>query len=246
MKKILDYEKTPAGGDWYHKGLGIASDEGADIAPDYLKDWQRAEILREMLLGYTYEQVDQIYDPGASRTEVVGAINYGRSIVNYIGHGSGTSWATTGFGNSDALRLENGDRLPFIIDISSLNGQWHGKTCLAEAFLRNPDGGAVGMFSSSVSPSWVPPTVMQKRLIELLVAEEKLTLGALTLAGSLRALEVYQGGREGIAVVEEYNLFGDCTLPVRTATPSKIEVYHPSIITPGSTSFSVATSVADA
>ena len=246
VNKILAYEKTPTGGEWYHKGLGIASNEGYDIPPNYMRDWERAEILREILLGYTYEQVDQVYDPGASRSEVTSTLNDGRSIVNYIGHGSGTNWATTGFGNSDALRLENGERLPFIIDISSLNGQWHGKTCLAEAFLRNPGGGAVGMFSSSVSPSWVPPTVMQKRLIKLLVAEEKLTLGALTLSGSLRALEAYQGGREGVAVVEEYNLFGDCTLPVRTATPTRLEVSHPSIITPGSTTFSVATSVADA
>ncbi len=199
-----------------------------------------------MLLEYTYEEVDQVYDPGAARAEVAGAINDGRSIVNYIGHGSGMNWATTGFGNSDAQLLDNGNRLPFIIDVSSLNGQWHGTTCLAEAFLRNPDGGAVAMFSSSVSPSWVPPTVMQKRLIELLVAEEKLTLGALTLASSVRALEAYQGGREGVAVVEEYNLFGDCTLLVRTATPAKINVSHAGIITPGSTTFSLITSVTDA
>jgi len=230
VEKFISYEKEPSGGDWYQKATFVASNEGGNEPPDYLTDWERAEILRDMLLDYTYMEVDQIYDPDASHAGLVEVLNNGRSFLNYLGHGTGYSWRTTRFDSSDAYSLTNFETLPFIIDVSSFNGQWHGKTCLAETFLRNPSGGAIGMFSSSVSPWWIPPTVMQKHVIELLVTEQRYTMGGLTLYGAIHALEAYNGNFEGIAVVEEYNLFGDCTLPLRTMTPVPLDVIHDSAV----------------
>ncbi|MFQ6608542.1 MAG: C25 family cysteine peptidase [Fidelibacterota bacterium] len=241
VAKFLAYEIDPPGSVWFSRGLGVASAEGSSIPPDYLADWERAELLRDMLMNYTYSDVDQIYDPGASLSELVSALNEGRSIFNYIGHGAGTYWGTTGFSNSHASSLNNGFMMPFVIDVSCLNGQWHGTTCLAEAFMRNPEGGAVGMFSSSVSCSWVPPTVMQYHIVELLTTEQRNTMGGLSMHGSIHTLESYNGGSEGIAIVEEYILFGDCTLPMRTVSPITVTASHDPIIPLGSTSFSVLT-----
>ncbi|MFQ6673942.1 MAG: C25 family cysteine peptidase [Fidelibacterota bacterium] len=246
VDKFIAYEKDPVPGDWYHAGVGVASNEGYDVPPDYLADWERAETLRSMLLDYTYTRVDQIYDPGASLTSLVNAINNGRSILIYLGHGSGTSWATTWFDTSDASRLKNFGMLPFIVDVSSFNGKWPGQTSLAEAFLRNPDGGAVGMFSSSVSPSWVPPTVMQKKVIELLVGEQRHTMGSLALLGSMLTVEAYGGNTEGVAIVEEYNLFGDCTLPMRTSTPTRLTVHHDPVVPVGTSRMTVSADVSGA
>ena len=243
INKFISYERDPAGGDWYFKATCVASNEGGNEPPDYLTDWERSEILRDMLLDYTYKEVDQIYDPNASHTELTDVFNEGRSILNYLGHGTGTSWRTTDFNWLDAYNLTNLEKLPFILDVSSLNGQWQGKTCLAEAFLRNPDGGAVGMFSSSVSPWWVPPTVMQQHVIELIVTERRYTMGGLTMHGAIHALEAYNGNIEGIAVVEEYNLFGDCTLPLRTSPPFVLNIIHDSVIPLDSKTFTVSSSI---
>ncbi|MCK4446553.1 MAG: hypothetical protein KAW56_05685, partial [Candidatus Marinimicrobia bacterium] len=53
ISKIVNYEKSPDTGvnaDWYSKGIGIASDKlgGTD-----LRDWERADFLRDMLLSFT-------------------------------------------------------------------------------------------------------------------------------------------------------------------------------------------------
>ena len=238
VAKFLTYELQPPPGDWFRKGTGVASNDDGGTG---MSDWERTDLLREMLLDYTYTEIDQIYDPGASLSELVAALNEGRSIYNYIGHGSGTSWGTTGFSNSHASSLYNGNMMPFILDVSCLNGKWHGMTCLAEVFLRNPDGGAVGMFSSSVNCSWVPPCVMQSHINELLVTEQRYTMGGLSMHGSIHTLESYNGGSEGIAIVEEYILFGDCTLPMRTVDPDLVTATHDPIIPLGSTSFIVQT-----
>ncbi|RKZ02077.1 MAG: hypothetical protein DRQ04_04095, partial [Candidatus Hydrothermota bacterium] len=131
VTKFIRYERYPdAGADWYHLGTGIASDQGSP------PDWQRAEWLRDSLLNYSYTEIDQIYDPGASASDVYAAVNAGRSIINYIGHGSGTSWGTTGFSNSDVHALSNGYKMPFIIDVACLNGGFTNDECFAEAWLR--------------------------------------------------------------------------------------------------------------
>ena len=78
----------------------------------------RANLLRDMLINdMNFTTVDQIYDPGATATQVTNALNNGRSIVNYIGHGSGTSWSTTGYGNSKFISLAMVYKNPFIIDV---------------------------------------------------------------------------------------------------------------------------------
>ena len=97
------------------------------------------------------------------------------------------------------------------------------------------------MFSSSVSCSWVPPCVMQSHINELLVTEQRYTMGGLSMHGSIHTLESYNGGSEGIAIVEEYILFGDCTLPMRTVDPDLVTATHDPIIPLGSTSFIVQT-----
>lgn len=238
VTKFITYEKYPdIGVSWYHKGTGIASDEGDP------PDWQRAEWLRDSLLNYTYTEVDQIYDPGATATQVYSALNDGRSIVNYIGHGSGTSWGTTGFSNSDVYNLSNDYMLPFIIDVACLNGDFTMTECFAEAWLRagstSDPKGAIGMYASSTLASWVPPCVMQMEAIHLLVSEIRNTFGGLAFNGVMKAMDVYSGTGEDIKIMEQYNLFGDCSGMMRTDTPQEMSVSHSSTILIGQTTFDV-------
>ncbi len=244
VSKFVGYEKNPATGaaaSWYHKGVGIASNETGWT--EY-RDWERADFLRDDLLGYTYTQVDQIYDPGASAAEVSAALNAGRSIINYIGHGSGTSWMTSNFSVSHVSALSNTWKLPFIVDVSCLNGSFASRpTCFAEAWLRagtwEEPAGAVAMFSASTSAAWVPPCVMQTEVVDLLAAEAAATIGGLFFGGSAKALDEYSGGGEGAQVMEQYNIFGDCSLVVRTDVPEAMSVQHDSMLFIGASSLSV-------
>lgn len=241
INKFIHYERNPeAGADWYHVGAGLASSEGSP--PDY----ERANWLRDDLLGYTFTEVHQIYQPSGNAAQISAAVNEGVSIVNYIGHGSGSSWSNPYFNISNVQALSNGWRTPWIIDVSCSNGDFSMTECFAEAWMRagdpaQPDG-AVAMYSSSTSTPWVPPCVMQAEAVDLLVADQANVIGSLYYHGIMQVLDEYPGS-QGTQLVEQYNIFGDCSLMVRTDTPIVPTMDHADVVDLGSTVFPVDTGV---
>ena len=136
--------------------MGIASDQGGgDQGDNGESDITHMNLIRTDLLNYGYTSVDQIYDPGASASTVTTNVNSGRGFINYVGHGSNTSWSTTGFSNTDASALTNGNKVPFIMDVACVNGNFVSLTCFAEAWMRNANGGAVGIYASSINQSGI-------------------------------------------------------------------------------------------
>ncbi|MBK7499522.1 MAG: T9SS type A sorting domain-containing protein [Ignavibacteriales bacterium] len=212
LQKLINYEKYPDGGLWYSKGIGVASNEGTP--PDYT----RASWLKDMLVDdMNFTHVDEIYDPGATATQVTNAINEGRSIINYIGHGSGISWSTTGYGNSHIHQLSNGNKNPFIIDVSCLNGNFTDTECMDEAWLRAGDinnfKGAIAAFGSSTNASWVPPCDMQNHSVSLITSREMKSVGGICFNGIMHAMDLWGGSSgEGLKLMEQYNIFGDCSM----------------------------------
>jgi hypothetical protein len=212
--KLIKYEKFPDVGPeaaWYLKGTGVASNEGSP------PDWERAEWLRDMLINNMYfTEVDQIYDPGATASQVTNALNDGRSVLNYIGHGSGTSWGTTGFSNTHIYQLSNEYKNPFIIDVACDNGDFTMNECMEEAWVRagdmsNPKG-AIAAYGASSLASWVPPCDMQNHAIFLLTTSQKQTVGGVCFNGLMYAMDLWGGSSgEALKLMEQYNIMGDCT-----------------------------------
>ncbi|MDM7914086.1 MAG: C25 family cysteine peptidase [Candidatus Eisenbacteria bacterium] len=241
VSRSIRYEKTPdigTAGDWYHLATGIASNAYGGGA----YDWQRANWLRDVLLGYNYTQVDQIYDPTATKQQIFNAINEGRSLVNYIGHGSTTAWSTTGFNVNDVYALTNGFKNPYICSVACSNGDFTYGECFAEAWLRAGTAaapkGAIGIYAASTLASWVPPCDMQTEVVRLLCDEERNTLGGLSFNGACKGLDLWPG-YEGIKLVEQYNLFGDCTVMMRTTNPAALAVVHEPLLLYGQATFPV-------
>ena len=244
VERTITYERDPLlGGDWYHKGTGVASSQGAGTGWNGWADYQMMNIIRDSLLAYTYTEVDQIYDPGASAYQVTAAMNAGRSICNYCGHGSPTSWGSSGFSNSNVNALTNDNMLPFIISVACNNGQFPGMTCFGETWLRatnNSTGeptGAIGMYASTISMSWAPPMPAEYHANMLLVHDEKNTYGGLCFNGSMFMIDIFPSS--GVNEFEHWTIFGDPSLQVRTDTPGEITVNHSSIIPIGATTYDV-------
>lgn len=244
IAKFLRYEREPEqDGGWYSQATGIASNETGGTG---IYDWQRADALRDALLGYTFTHVDRLYeDYGGTTAGISAALNEGRSLVNYIGHGSGTSWTSVPFSNTNVHALANGWRQPWIVDVSCANGDFSMSECFAEAWLRTgtveQPKGAVGIYSASTNTSWVPPCVMQDEVIDLLVADVENSLGALYFSGAMKALDTYPTGTEGRKLVEQYNIFGDCSLIVRTTAPAALAPLHDQVMALQAPAFAVAT-----
>ncbi|MGF3555024.1 MAG: C25 family cysteine peptidase, partial [Thermoplasmatota archaeon] len=251
--RSVEYEKEPQiTADWYKKGAGIASSQGPGDDGEY--DYQHIRNIRSSLLNYTYILVDELYDGSQGGDDAPGnptpamvrdAINNGRSLVNYCGHGSPTSWGTSGFSNTDVNALTNDNMLPFVLSVACNNGEFDTYTCFAEAWMRathnDEPTGAIGTFMSTVSQSWSPPMEAQDEfnliLVETYPDNKKTTLGGLTANGCMSMNDKY--GSSGTAETDYWTLFGDPSLQIRTDTPAEMTVIHDSIITIGSETFEV-------
>jgi hypothetical protein len=215
---------------WFWKGLGIASDEGAGIGDEGQSDDQHMAEIRGWLLGDGYTEVGELYGYSTTPSQVAAALNNGRGIINYTGHGDVTNWSSTGFSNSDVNALTNDNMLPFIISVACLNADFSATTCFSEAWMRATNGseptGAIGIYASSVSCSWAPPMEMQDEfnLLYTNAAEPYKAFGTMCYAGSCASIDDY--GADGVAIFDEYVIFGDPSLRIigTTAPPSGMSV----------------------
>lgn len=240
VERSTEYEKYPqAGGDWYHKAMGIASNQGPGDDGEY--DNVHIGYICDDLLAFTYTEADEIYDPSGTAAQVTNGLNNGRSVINYCGHGSTTSWSSTGFSNTHVNALSNDNMLPFIVSVACVNGNFASYTCFAEAWLRATNGGepsgAIGAYMSSINQSWNPPMQAQDEITDLLIAEEKLTYGGLCYNGSCQMMD--ESGTDGANMFLTWHIFGDPSVRVRTDTPSSMSVTHDDAIDSAATSFDV-------
>lgn len=220
VARTIHYEQTPVYDQpWFRRATGVASTEGPGDDDEY--DNEHMDNIRLDLLAYGYTSVDQFYGYSATAAQVASALNAGRGLINYTGHGSTTSWSTTGFSVSDVNNLTNVNMLPFIFDVACVNGQFAGYTCFAEAWLRatynGQPTGAIGIYASSINQSWDPPMCAQDESVDLLVAEGHVSFGALCFAGSCQMMDEYGAG--GVEMFDTWHVFGDPAVKVRFDGP---------------------------
>ncbi len=242
VTRSVEYESQPqTGATWYSKACGIASNQdGGTGTPDF--DFMND--IRDMLLGFTFTEVDQIYDPSASTSAITAAVNEGRSIVNYMGHGNTMGWSTGPFISSHVNALTNDDMLPWIVSTACKVGKFHTLTCFAEVWMRATNGdrpsGAVGMYGSSVNQDWVPPIVAHVEIMDLLVTHQNRTLAGLYMNGACAMIDAH--GSTGADEFIHWHVFGDPSLRVRTAAPESLSVTHAGSVNPDAHEFIVYTS----
>ena len=242
VDKTIGYEKTPQLGEtWYNAAIGIASNQGPgdDGELDYV---HIQNIYDNKLDPFTYDTHAAIYDPSANVTMVANAVNTGASIINYTGHGSTTSWGSSGFSNSHVNMLTNGEKLPFIISVACVNGNFQSDECFAEAWLHKSGGGAVGMLASTINMGWDPPMRGQDYINDLLISGydyvlpqigintdvQKTTYGALCLNGSI--LMVVEDYYSGLVELQHWTIFGDASMQVRTDTPQELSLSNTAVL----------------
>ena len=69
-------------------------------------------------MDYNYNDCPVIADPSGTLSQGVNAINEGKSIINYTGHGYQLGWGNGApLGNNDVHGLTNSGMLPFVITV---------------------------------------------------------------------------------------------------------------------------------
>ncbi|MDY0017334.1 MAG: C25 family cysteine peptidase [Candidatus Delongbacteria bacterium] len=247
VDKAINYEKNPdMAGTWYRTGLGIGSPDGSGIGDDGEIDYAHIDIIKEnKLLPYTYTTVNEAYS-NPTATTVANYVNAGLGIINYCGHGANTYWVTSSYSNTNIASSTNGSKLPFIISVACVNGEFDVTTCFAEAWLRKSGGGAVATLMATINQPWTQPQVAQDYMNDILVggynystlpgdadyspiaSDKRTTFGAITMNGNVLML-TEDGTSSAFDTIETWTIFGDASLQVRTDTPKALTVSNTSV-----------------
>jgi uncharacterized repeat protein (TIGR01451 family) len=156
VTKILNYEQSPPDGDWSQRVLFVAdvADEAGDfpaLSDDVLNQHLPAPYMPDKI----YYGSPPYTTGSAARAAIIGAINTGRLLVNYVGHGSNQVWASEALLRfTDVAGLTNTGRLPLMVPMTCLEGYFvtpslpsSDFSSLAETIVRAADKGAVASWS---------------------------------------------------------------------------------------------------
>ena len=255
VERSIEYERDVALGEsWMQYGMGVASNQGPGDDGEYDDDHE--DVIRGKLLSYGYLGVDQIYDPTGTSAQVASGLNAGRGIVNYTGHGSTTSWSSTGFSNTSVNALVNNDMLPFICSVACNNGTFTGGTCFGEAWMKvgsvGDPRGAIGFIGTG--EHWSHSRWNDRMAIGIFesfchVGERELgRLLAATKVGLMKQFptEIEMRDEHGVFDDESveyyahiYNLLGDPSLAIWTAEPDSLDISAPAAISIGANMIAV-------
>ncbi len=190
FNKIKGYDESRDPGPWHNIITLIADDENHPQSnfPEIFHTTD-TEILSKTSLPPTFVQ-EKIYGiayPFGSASEkplmreaIISAINTGRLIVNYTGHGNQNLWADERIFRrvQDIPRLTNSDRLPLIFNASCSIGFFDDPRSegMAEDLLRYAAGGAVGTISATRLVYSRPNFEFNKAGMEQLLSDKNYTI----------------------------------------------------------------------
>lgn len=246
VERTINYERYPNTTlGIYNTVMGIASSQGPGDDSEY--DYQHVRNMQNQMINYTYTQKLELFegsqggndasgDPTASM--VTTGLNNGTGCIVYTGHGSETSFVTTGFSNTNINSLSNQNKLPFIWSVACVNGDFVSNTCFAETWLRAGSGtstpkGAIATLMSTINQSWNPPMCGQDEMVDILTesypSNIKRTFGGLSVNGFFKMNDEYTS--QAYPMTDTWTIFGDPSLMVRTDDPATMNVSHvPSVI----------------
>ncbi len=242
VQRVLNYEKTPSVDfDYYSKYVGIGSSEGGAQGDDGETDFLHIHNQVLDMNGFTYTGGNEMYDgtqgwtdlPGSpTATMVSAALNEGRGLITYCGHGSDNSFSTTGFSSTNVNALTNENKLPFIFSVACVNGNFVGQSCFAEAWMRasknNNPTGAIAIFASTINQDWAPPMAAQDEMIDILTesytTNVKRTFAGTSINGCMLMNDQYTS--DGPEMTDTWTIFGDPSIYIRTALPTEMAVTY--------------------
>ena len=232
LDKILNYMKSPSTSDnWAEKNILIAHSES------YPGKYTGC---CEEIRTYPYSIQVPIFDTayggaGAGNSDVVAAVNDGRGIVNYRGHGSSTSWSSWGSEGSltatHVNQMYNAEMSFVCFSICCNNMELsYGSNCLAETFMK-ADYAAIA-FLGAWEPSYTDANhTFDKGLFKAIYDEGINTIGYIE---NWANVDVHYGhGSYGDTNIRMYLWLGDPATDVWTLQPAQFSVAHPSAVVVG-------------
>ena len=240
VEKVVDYEKTDwsSGTDWIKKAVFMASSDNHTIS----EGTHRYVILTHLdPRGYTSDSLWYYY--GATTQQVKDALNDGRSLAIYSGHGGNTGWGDgPPFSQSDVNSLTNLDMYPMVCSHACNTGNFgYSSECFAETWVRVENKGGISFWGSAPSSYWTEDDTLERAMFD------ELFYNNLNWLAGMQDAALYRCYLAGFSMAkyyyEAYNLFGDPSMMLWTEVPQVLTVNHPSVIPIGPYSISVTVMV---
>ncbi len=236
INKFIKYEKTPytANTAWFKKGICCSN----DAYPSQIQT--KREAAAYMLDDGGFTSVDTMMsDPGCTynNTDVVNAINDGRSYLNYRGEGWTTGWwaTCTPMTNTQVSSLGNGEKFTFVTSIGCgvamfASGESFGETWLELGTLSQPRGAA-----AFIGPAGNTHTAynnnIDRGIYKGMFQEGLETPGQALVRGKLYMYNVFGGGDSYVSYhYKIYCVLGDPSIHIWKDVPKTVTVNYPATI----------------
>ncbi len=207
--KIATYEGQSTNGSWTANALMVAD---KDDTESFTQDSQTVQAKLPASMQVTDVFVDTVGTTEA-RADILGAINSGQLLVNYLGHGSEEQWSGSDiFDTTSVSSLTNGSQLPVFLIMDCLNGFFQDVYAqpLGVTLMLASNGGAVAVLASSGLNQPPPQTNLDAFVVQSALATKGTKLGdAIVKAKS------HIGDPD---VRRTFILFGDPAMQVKQST----------------------------
>jgi hypothetical protein len=244
VDKVVGYEMATFPDDaWTAKACFIASD---DPSWHWLAEETHRYVMETYMIpsGVACDSIWGYY--GGSTQDVRDALNDGRMITNYSGHGAETYWVGPHFSQNDVRNLTNDQMYPFVISNACVTGSYAMTECFGETWVRVANRGAINFWGASDYTYWYEDDILERRMYDALYTERFETIGGMTDRALVLLYQHYGGGGYSQYYFEAYNIMGDPSLLLWTHLPQTLAVNHPDAVIMGQSTFEVDVATARA
>ncbi len=170
---------------------------------------------------------DQLYAHtySAGNQDVIAAINDGRSIIAYTGHGSRSSWGGPVYTQTNIVDIGASEAFSVVASFACITGDYAVTEAFGETWVLQANKGAVAFIGASDSSYWGPDDIMERTMMDSLFSggEDAKITGSFFYAGLMGVEASFPGSAIGQSQYywESYNLMGDpgLTVVIEPKTP---------------------------
>jgi hypothetical protein len=192
-------------------------------------NWQVSEgthnyVINTFLLpnGYTCDKL-YTHTYGATTQQVRNALNDGRSLAIFSGHGYEYGWADgPPFSQSDVNGLTNQDMYPFVCSHSCSTGTFSVSECFGETWVRRANKGGLAFWGASDSTLWDEDDILERKMFSAWWTFDQLAIGAMTDKALYDLWRYYAGGGYTKYYYEAYNVLGDPSVKIWRDEPEPV------------------------
>ncbi|MBN2600924.1 MAG: hypothetical protein JXR87_02905, partial [Candidatus Marinimicrobia bacterium] len=169
---------------------------------------------------------------GGSTLDILNAINDGRTICHYSGHGLETEWQGPRFLQSNIRGLNSGSVPAFVISNACLTGSFAESECFGESWIRTGDKGAFAFVGASNSTYWEPDDMMERGMYDGFFNDGETSIGSMLYQGLFNVFSRTAASDDWTYkyYYDVYNILGDPSIKPWIGTPKSTFVdYNPNV-----------------